>query len=137
MVNEIRSHCPINYLLETVGDKWSLLVVRDLMFYNKRSYGEFLGAEEKIATNILADRLARLETAGIIVREVAVGGSRATYRLTRKGMDLLPMLLEMILWSAKHDAETAAPAAFIKRIKKDRAALLAEIEAAWLKGIPQ
>ncbi|MFN0064350.1 MAG: winged helix-turn-helix transcriptional regulator [Myxococcaceae bacterium] len=122
-----RSDCPIHFALEAFGDSWTLLIVRDLMFKGRTTYTEFLRAEEGIATNILADRLVRLERDGIIERdeERASGG----YRLTAKGIDLLPIMLEVISWSAKHDPSTAAPRAFVRRVRADRGALEIEIRA--------
>src|SRR5262245_6657415 len=102
-----RSSCPVHFALEVFGDAWTLLVVRDLMFKGRTTYTDFLRAEEGIATNILADRLVRLERDGIISKND--GG----YRLTEKGCDLLPILLEIIAWSAKHDPRTAADPAFV------------------------
>lgn len=123
-----RSDCPVNFGLETFGDKWTLLIVRDLLLKGKRHYNEFLGSEEKIATNILASRLELLENAGIVVK---MGdpehASRFIYRLTHKGIDLLPVLFEIILWSAKYDESTAVDPKFVRRIKRDRAALLKEV----------
>ena len=83
-----RSDCPVHFALEVFGDPWTLLVVRDLMFKNRRTYTEFLRAEEGIATNILADRLLRLEQDGIIAKDAAATGGG--YRLTAKGIELLP-----------------------------------------------
>src|SRR5438552_18209446 len=105
-----RSHCPIHFALDVFGDAWSLLVVRDLMFKQKSSYRDFLEGGEGISTNILADRLARLEEAGILSKEkIHTAAARTHYRLTDKGLDLMPMLLEMIAWSARYDPKTAAP----------------------------
>jgi DNA-binding HxlR family transcriptional regulator len=97
------------------------------MFKGRTTYTEFLRAEERIATNILADRLARLERDGIVERD----GQRSSggYRLTAKGVDLLPILLEIILWSAKHDPSTAAPRDFVRRVRANREALDEEIRA--------
>jgi DNA-binding HxlR family transcriptional regulator len=122
-----RSDCPIHFALEAFGDSWTLLIVRDLMFKDRTTYTELLRAEEGIATNILADRLVRLERDGIIERDDqrTSGG----YRLTAKGIDLLPIMLEVISWSAKHDPSTAAPRAFVRRIRADRGALELEIRA--------
>jgi DNA-binding HxlR family transcriptional regulator len=122
-----RSDCPINHALELVGDSWSLLIIRDLMFKGKHTYADFSASEEKISTSVLADRLRSLVDSGIIVR---VGSGRSTrYELTRKGADLLPMLVEMIAWSARHDPLTAAPQAFVEQAKSDRDGLLAHLEA--------
>jgi DNA-binding HxlR family transcriptional regulator len=109
------------------GDAWTLLIVRDLMFKARTTYTELLRAEEGIATNILADRLVRLERDGIIERDARQpsGG----YCLTAKGIDLLPIMLEVISWSAKHDPSTAASHAFVRRIRTDRGDLEREIRA--------
>lgn len=123
-----RSDCPINFALQTFGDPWSLLVVRDLMFTERRTYSEFLAAGEGMSTNILADRLARLQDLGVISRIGA--GKGATYALTGKGLDLMPAMLELVTWSARHDPATAAPPAFVARIRRDRDAVAAERRAA-------
>ena len=122
-----RSDCPTNFALQVFGDSWSLLVVRDLMFKGKRAFAEFAASDEHMATNILADRLRALQRAGIIRRD---GTGRATrYSLTARGIDLLPLMIEMIVWSARHDARSAAPAAFVRRATRGRAELLAEMRA--------
>jgi DNA-binding HxlR family transcriptional regulator len=117
-----RSACPISSALDLFGDKWSLLVMRDLLFRNKLHYREFLASEEGIATNILADRLARLEQAGLIEKtgDDPRSGKQA-YFATAKGKDLIPMLLQMMLWSAEHNPQTAAPDALITELKTDLA----------------
>lgn len=103
------------------GDKWTFLIIRDLMFKGKHYYGEFLQMEERIATNILADRLSSLEAFGIVTRTVdEQHRSKQVYKLSQKGIDLLPVLIEVILWSAKHDKQTAADIKFVKRAKRDR-----------------
>lgn len=123
-----RSACPISYFLDFLGDKWTLLIVRDLMFMGKRRYGEFLASPEGIATNILADRLARLEAGGIIKKtNDPDGGSKGSYALTKKGLDLIPAMVELAAWGAKYDAATAAPKSFIRRAKQDRDGLIREI----------
>jgi DNA-binding HxlR family transcriptional regulator len=123
-----RSHCPINFVLETFGDKWTLLVIRDLMFKGKRHYGEFLASDEGISTNILADRLQRLERNGVIDKQVDPDHqARLIYRLTQKGKDLLPVMLEITAWSGKHDAKTNAPAPLLKALDGDRSGLIAAI----------
>lgn len=101
-------------------------MVRDLMFKGKRTYTEFLASEERISTNILADRLRRLDEQGV-VRTEGRGRSRR-YSLTEKGLDLLPLMVEMILWGARHDEKTAAPRIFTERARADRSSLLAELE---------
>lgn len=100
---KMRSDCPICQSLDVFGDKWSLLIVRDLMLYDKHAYGDFLKMEEGIATNILADRLVSLETAGIILKENNAGSkSKYFYKLTKKGIDLAPLALELIIWADKY-----------------------------------
>jgi DNA-binding HxlR family transcriptional regulator len=125
-----RSHCPINFAQEIFGDKWSLLIIRDLMFKGKKYYGEFLNSDEKISTNILADRLEKLEADRLITKSIdKENHSKNIYALTQKGVDLLPMLLEMIAWSAKYDNKTGTPAEFIRRLKEDKDSLIRELIA--------
>lgn len=115
-----RSGCPINIALEIFGDRWSLLIVRDLMFKGRNTYKEFLEAEEGIATNILAERLQRLEATGIILKQPDPADGRKTiYQLTTKGIDLVPVLVEMVLWSARYE-ETAAPSEVIRDMRENR-----------------
>src|SRR5262245_20202306 len=88
-----RSDCPINFALETFGDSWSLLIIRDIIYFGKKTYGEFLASEEGMATNILASRLARLEEQGILVKNPLEQDKRKEeYVLTEKGLDLIPVL---------------------------------------------
>ncbi|MFN8347071.1 MAG: helix-turn-helix domain-containing protein [Spirosomataceae bacterium] len=123
-----RSDCPISFALDIFGDKWSLLIIRDLMFTGKKTYGAFLNSEEKIATNILADRLAMLECAGLIKsRKEGARKSGYHYRLTEKGLDLVPVMLEIIRWGAMHDQTTAAPKEFTERVIHDRENFIKEI----------
>lgn len=102
------------------GDKWSLLIIRDLMFKGKRYYGEFFDSEEEISTNILADRLAKLEKHSVLekVRDTN-HRSRFIYSLTNKGLDLIPMILEMVDWSEKYDENTEVPIEFIKSYREN------------------
>ena len=125
------SDCPINFALQIFGDPWSLLVIRDLMFTERRTYSDFLGAEESMATNILADRLRRLQVAGLVRRRGR--GKGAAYALTKKGLDLLPAMLEFVAWSARYDKHTATPRVFAARIRKDQGRVAAEMRAA-LRG---
>ena len=123
-----RSDCPINFALEMVGDAWSLLIIRDIVYFGKKTYGEFLESDEGIATNILASRLAQLEQKGILVKHRCDADKRKElYALTEKGLDLIPILLEMANWGAKHDPETGAPQAWIDAVKADRATMIALI----------
>jgi DNA-binding HxlR family transcriptional regulator len=116
-----RSDCPINFALETFGDPWSLLLIRDIVYFGKKTYGEFLASEEGMATNILASRLARLEEQGILMKKPSGQDKRKEeYVLTEKGLDLIPVLVEMANWSAEYDPHTGAPAAWIALMKADR-----------------
>lgn len=128
-----RSGCPISTALELFGDPWSLLVVRDLMFKGLRTFREFAAAGEGIATNILSDRLRRLEGAGIVAHDRdPADARRRIYRLTPKGADLAPILIDIVLWSAKHE-KTDAPAAVVRDMQAHRGRLIAEIRRAWEK----
>jgi DNA-binding HxlR family transcriptional regulator len=99
-----RSNCPVNLAMEVFGDKWSLLIIRDIMFENKRYFRELLQSEEKIASNILTDRLVMLEQEGIInkTRDPA-HKQKNIYSLTAKGIDLLPIFVEIGRWSIKYE----------------------------------
>ena len=123
-----RSDCPVHFGLEVFGDQWSLLILRDLMLKGRTTYSEFLRAEEGIATNVLADRLVRLEQDGIISSERDERTGRSVrYRLTAKGVDLLPVLLDIIAWSATYDVHTAAEPDFVQRLRADRLGLEADL----------
>lgn len=125
-----RSDCPINFALEIFGDRWTLLIVRDLMFRDKMYYGDFLQSEEKIATNILADRLEILERAGIIKKSQDVKNkTKYIYSLTSKGLDLTPVLIEIVLWSAKYDPKTAAPKEFVEEARTNKDKMIKRIKA--------
>ncbi|MFM9943796.1 MAG: winged helix-turn-helix transcriptional regulator [Bacteroidia bacterium] len=126
---EFRSVCPISTALDIFGDKWSLLVVRDLMFNEKKTYGEFIESEEKIATNILADRLMLLESSGIITKEKhPESKAKVLYKLTAKGIDLLPALVEIILWSEKHHEVHPFASEFAWQIKMDKEGVIEGIK---------
>ena len=99
-----RSGCPLSYTLDFFGDRWSMLILRDMMLKHKSTYGEFLSSEEKIATNILADRLSMLETYGFVTKQVASDKkSKFTYSLTEKSIDLVPVIMEIGLWGSKYN----------------------------------
>jgi len=126
-----RSGCPVSVSLEIFGDRWSLLIIRDLMVRGLRTFKEFQEAGEGIATNILADRLRKLESEGIIRSEAeAADGRRVNYRLTEKGIDLAPVLLELLIWGARHE-ETGAPCAVIENMEEHRAEVVAEARRRW------
>ena len=124
----MRSHCPTNFGLEHFGDKWSLLIVRDLMFKGKRHYNEFLEAGESVSTSVLGDKLRQLEEGGIIdKRKDNIKKSRIRYSLTKKGIALLPLMVEMIIWSGQYDIASEVDKDFLKKTKSNREDLLSEI----------
>ncbi len=115
-----RSGCPVSISLEMFGDRWSLLIIRDLMVRGFRTFKQFQESGEGIATNILAERLKRLEAAGIITAEAEeTDARRVNYRLTEKGIDLAPVLLELLIWGARHE-NTGAPCALIEELESAR-----------------
>ena len=131
-----RSGCPVSVSLEVFGDSWSLLIVRDLMVRGYRTFKEFHQAGEGIATNILAGRLQKLEAAGIIASEpVETDGRRVNYRLTEKGIDLAPALLELLLWGARHE-KSEAPCAVVETMEAHREEVLAEVRRRWREQDP-
>lgn len=116
-----RSECPISTALDIFGDKWSLLIIRDMMFKGKNTYGDFLNSEEKIATNILADRLALLECGGIISKHKHPDSkAKVLYKLTEKGIALLPVMVEIIEWSEKHHIVHPMAVEFAAQLRKDK-----------------
>jgi DNA-binding HxlR family transcriptional regulator len=116
-----RSDCPINFALELFGDPWSLLIVRDIVYFGKKTFGEFLASDEGMATNILASRLAHLERQSILTKAPSESDRRKDeYSLTEKGLDLIPVLVDMADWSADYDPQTGAPADWIALMRADR-----------------
>lgn len=117
-----KSDCAINYSLETIGDPWSLLIIRDIVYYGKKTYGEFLAADEGIATAALARRLVDLERKGIIVKKRStIDKRKEEYTLTEKGLDLIPILLDLAEWGAQHDPQTGATTSdWTARVKADK-----------------
>jgi len=116
-----RSDCPLSQSLDVFGDKWSLLIIRDLMFGNKCTYNDFLKSAEGIATNILATRLKGLEENGIIEKSAHPDSkAKILYKLTTKGIDLLPIIMEVYIWSEKYFRIPADVKATIKEAKKDK-----------------
>ena len=125
-----RSSCPINFGLEIFGDQWTLLILRDLLIQQKRTFREFLSSDEGIASNILADRLKRLEACGLITRIASeVDRRMMLYSPTSAGSALIPLLVEMSYWGATHDAATGAPKSFKAAYRADRGGLIAQIRS--------
>lgn len=132
-----RSGCPVSVSLEVFGDRWSLLIVRDLMVRGYRTFREFQQAGEGIASNILAGRLRKLQEEGIVATERAAEDGRSLhYRLTEKGIALAPVMLELLVWGARHE-DTAAPCALIEQLAQNREAVLAEIYRRWKERDPR
>ena len=115
-----RSSCPINLALELFGDRWTLLIIRDMMLRQLSSYGDFLNSPEGISTNILANRLKQLEGCGLIEKySDPRDRKKFIYLLTEKGEDLLPVLMEMVRWGLKHSDEAVIPEEFLEKIRSD------------------
>jgi DNA-binding HxlR family transcriptional regulator len=134
--NKKRSDCPISCSLDVWGDKWSLLIVRDLMLSKHCTYGDFLKSGERIATNILASRLQTLEENGIITKsDHPDSKAKFLYKLTQKGIDLLPVMIEINLWAEKYFSLPADRKAMIKEIKKDKAGFIKTATKELKRGI--
>jgi DNA-binding HxlR family transcriptional regulator len=126
----LRSQCPISLALEVVGDRWSLLIVRDLMFAGKRHYRELLQSDEGISSNILAERLKRLVDAGVLTRtEDPTHKQKAIYSLTAMGIDLLPVVAQLGIWGRKHMPVTQESAAAAAQLEKGGPDLLKAMKA--------
>ena len=120
-----RSECPISCSLDIFGDKWSLLIIRDLMFFQKSTYGDFLKSAEGIATNILASRLQSLEENNLIKKlEHPDSKAKVLYQLTQKAIDLLPIIVEIHLWADKYLGTPADIKTMLKEAKKDKNAFI-------------
>jgi DNA-binding HxlR family transcriptional regulator len=117
--------------LEQFGDRWSLLIIRDMMVRGYHTFKEFQESGEGISSNVLSDRLRTLEAAGILMTEPdETDARRLNYRLTQKGIDLAPAMLELLIWGAKYEA-TAAPCAFIVQMENCREQVIAETYKRW------
>jgi DNA-binding HxlR family transcriptional regulator len=128
-----RSGCPVSISLEIFGDRWSLLIVRDLMTRGFQTFKDFQGSGEGIATNILADRLRKLDASGIISSDVDKSDARViNYRLTEKGIDLAPVLLDLLIWGTKHER----PREVAADLEARREEILAEVRRRWRERDP-
>lgn len=125
----MRSDCPVSYSLDLFGDKWTLLIVRDLV-QGKKFYKDFQASKEGIATNILSDRLKKLEKMGVVEWKIFEQlKTKKEYWLTEKGKDLIPILIDLIVWSNKYQEDLAVSDYFIKRAQEDREGLIETIRA--------
>lgn len=128
--------CPISFTLDHIGDRWSLLILRDILFRDKQHYDEFLASPEGISTNILADRLKQLESRGMLSKQRCEDNRRRfIYRPTEKALDLLPMIIEMIQWGAHYDPHSGAPPDVTEAIKKDAAGFTLAVRKKFLGAI--
>lgn len=135
--NQARSGCPVSISLERFGDRWSLLLIRDMMVRGYRTFKQFQQSGEGIASNILADRLERLRASGIVEAEQdETDRRRVVYRLTEKGIELAPVMLELLLWAAKWE-ETAAPCEVMQYMRGNREAVLEEVRRRWRERDPE
>ena|SRR5438270_5284532 len=132
-----RSDCPVSIALEVIGDRWSLLIVRDMVVRGFSTFKQFQNSGERIATNILADRLLRLRRAGILTAERGAEDGRSVhYRLTQKGIDLAPTVLELLIWGARHEGSGERCAA-IEQMERYRTAMLDEARRRWRERDPR
>lgn len=123
-----RSDCPISQILDIVGDKWTLLIIRDIAYFHKHTFNEFLESDEKMASNILSARLKWLEKLGLIIKKKhPASKAKIYYGLSRKGIDLIPILFEMAIWSEKYLKVGKDAKPFIQSVKDDRDAVLKAI----------
>jgi DNA-binding HxlR family transcriptional regulator len=130
MEKDLRSHCPISLTLDAIGDKWSLLILRDLIIRGKRRYQDFLNSKEKISTNILVERLVRLEKLQIITKSNdPTNRKQYLYSPTQKGIDLLPILVEFMRWGIMHDSRTDLSIPFVKQLLADENGMMQEISS--------
>ena len=128
--SESRSHCPVSLALEAIGDRWSLLILRDIILRGKRRYQEFLNSEESISTNILAERLARLEKQDLISKTTDPADKRQfRYLPTQKALDLLPVIFEMARWSFKHSPNADPDHPFAQRMRAGEKAFVRQIRS--------
>lgn len=128
-----RSGCPLNASVEMLGDRWSLLIIRDMMLRGFRSFKEFMDCYEGIASNILADRLRKLMAYGIIAAQSdPQDGRKLIYVLTKKGIDLAPVLTEMVLWAAAH--EDTGNQALVQLMRADKDKFLTGVRQRWEKA---
>lgn len=129
-----RSDCPVSFSLDYLGDKWVLLILRDLIFTDKSTYSEFLTSKEKIATNILADRLKLLEANGFITSKVSPEKkNKFVYSLTEKGIDLVPVIVELMLWGSKHNPPGNED--LVKKVENDKEGTVRQLKQKLLERL--
>ncbi len=120
-----KSDCAINFFLEVFGDPWSLLIVRDIVYFGKRTFGEFLASDERIGTSVLAHQLANLENQGVLTRHTdPTDGRKEVYELTERGLDLIPVLVDLAEWGAAHDPRSGANRRWMTVVRHNRDAVI-------------
>lgn len=130
-----RSSCPINFSLEMIGDAWSLLILRDLIYFGKKTYNEFLASDEGIARNILAHRLVQLQAKGLLAKKPHPKDKRKEiYELTEDGLELIPLLLELAEWGAKRVPQEDLPNTWLQAVREQRATLIPRIQETVRQG---
>lgn len=130
-----KSDCAINFSLETFGDPWSLLIVRDIVYFGKKTYGEFLDSDERIGTSVLARRLAVLEKKGILIKTISkIDKRKEEYRLTDKGLDLVPIVVALADWGAAHDPKTGASREWTRAVHTNKEVIIKRIKDVVRKG---
>lgn len=127
-----RSQCPISFTLDLIGDKWSLLILRDIILFAKKYYHEFETSPESISTNILADRLKKLEAAQLILRaQDPENKKRVIYSPTPAALDLIPLLVEILIWGSKYDEKSKVSEERVKKIKKNKQAFIKKVRSSF------
>jgi DNA-binding HxlR family transcriptional regulator len=130
-----KSDCAINFSLEILGDAWSLLIIRDMVWFGKKTYGEFLASKERIGTSVLARKLTHLESQGIVLKQTSLADKRKEeYYLTEKGVALVPLLNELAVWGATYDSQTGADKKVIDEYKSDRQGTIDRIQQVLRRG---
>lgn len=130
-----KSHCPINFGLETFGDPWSLLVVRDIVYFGKHTFNEFLASEEAIAPSVLSARLEQLVKAGVLSKDKDPDDRRkVAYNLTEQGLRVIPVLVEIADWGVDADPDTGAPLEWVAAVRADKPAMVERITEAVRQG---
>lgn len=129
---DVKSNCPVNFTTEIFGDAWSLLILRDMAIEGKTTFGEFLAAKERIGRSVLADRLANLESRGVITtRECPSDKRRVHYVLAEEGVKALPLLYEFVAWGSEVSPNPSTSKEWFASLELDRATVL----EAWRKAI--
>ena len=133
---KFRSKCPTSCALDILGDKWSLLVIRDMIYFKKKTFNEFLKSNEKIATNILASRLKKLEEFGLISKSNNQKNKKVNiYKLTAIGLDIIPTLIELTMWSIKNVEKTEVVKSISSEYLEDRAKLISNMKSNYLASL--